>query len=271
MVARLLADLMRGLLTAVLASAAVLGLGGARAEPPPERDDGLISGYFFARPETQAMQEDDFANPGLLWVERGADLWNKVEGDAGKSCASCHGAPEAAMRGAGATFPKIDAETGGLINLGQRINLCRARYLRAEPLEPESDALLELETLVMHQSKGLPITVKVNGAAAPWFERGRALYHQRIGQMNLACFMCHDQRVGHHLRAERISQGHVNGFPAYLLRWERVASVHRRFQFCNEQARAEPLAIGSDDYNALQLYVAWRGLGLAIETPAVRR
>jgi sulfur-oxidizing protein SoxA len=262
---------MRVLLALTVVTMAALGAGAAGAGPPPERDDGLTSGYFFARPDTQAMQADDFANPGLLWVERGADLWNTVEGEAGKSCASCHGAPEASMRGQGASYPKIDRATGGLINLGQRINLCRARHMGAKPFEPESDALLELETLVMHQSQGLPMVVAVDGAAAPWFERGRALYHQRVGQMNLACFMCHDQRVGHFLRAERISQGHVNGFPAYLLRWDRVASVHRRFQFCNEQARAEPLAIDSDDYNALQLYVAWRGMGLAIETPAVRR
>ncbi|MBT3939753.1 MAG: sulfur oxidation c-type cytochrome SoxA, partial [Pelagibacterales bacterium] len=54
-------------------------------------------------------------------------------------------------------------------------------------------------------------------------------------------------------------------------RWEGIASVHRRFQFCNNQARAQPLEIGHNDYNALQLYVAWRGNGLSIETPSVRR
>ena len=55
------------------------------------------------------------------------------------------------------------------------------------------------------------------------------------------------------------------------MRWESIASVHRRFQFCNNQARAEPLEIGHDDYNALQLYIAWRGNGLPLESPSVRR
>jgi sulfur-oxidizing protein SoxA len=47
--------------------------------------------------------------------------------------------------------------------------------------------------------------------------------------------------------------------------------VHRRFQFCNEQARALPFNIFSDEYNALQLYLTNRGNGLKIETPSVRK
>jgi len=139
------------------------------------------------------------------------------------------------------------------------------------PYPLESDPLLSLSVYVTQQSAGQPLQVQIDGPAQPWFERGRSLYAERVGQMNVACTQCHDQRVGHLLRAERISQGQINGFPAYLLRWGTVSSVHRRFQFCNEQARAEPLPIGSDDYNALQLYVAWRGTGLAVEAPAVRR
>ena len=31
----------------------------------------MLSGYAFLTPETQALQDDDFANPGMLWVESG--------------------------------------------------------------------------------------------------------------------------------------------------------------------------------------------------------
>jgi sulfur-oxidizing protein SoxA len=34
--------------------------------------------------------------------------------------------------------------------------------------------------------------------------------------------------------------------------------------------RAEPFGAGSPEYIALELYLAWRGNGLPIETPAVR-
>jgi sulfur-oxidizing protein SoxA len=50
-----------------------------------------------------------------------------------------------------------------------------------------------------------------------------------------------------------------------------MASLHRMFAWCNTSLRAEPHAAGSAEYLALELYVAWRGRDLAVETPAVRR
>lgn len=272
-----------GLGLAVLALALSMGTGSERSDaetetpsPPPEKPDPLISGYHFARPDTQAIQDDAFSNPGYLWIDRGAALWREADGDAGKSCADCHGDAETTMAGVGATYPKVDGESGRLVNLSQRINQCRVRHMAAAPWEPreterESAPLVATAAYVMHQSRGLPLNVSIDGPARPFFERGHRLYHQRVGQTDLACTMCHDDRVGHYLRAEHISQGHLNGFPAYVMRWDSMATAHRRFQFCNEQARAEPLPIGHADYNALQLYVTWRGNGLAIESPAVRR
>ena len=49
-----------------------------------------MSGRHFATPETLAMQDDDFDNPGFIWVEEGKAAWSTPQGEAGKSCASCH-------------------------------------------------------------------------------------------------------------------------------------------------------------------------------------
>ena len=239
-------------------------------------DDMLKSGYHYSHPDTQAIQDDDFANPGLLYIDRGQQLWNMVQGKQNKSCETCHGKAGISMLGIGNTYPKLDQQQNGLINLGQRVQICRTRYMDAKPFltpehEHENEDLLSLELYIMAQSVGLPLSVKVSGSTTPYFEQGRKLYYQKIGQSDLACFQCHNENVGGFLRAERISQGHINGFPTYILRWDRIASIHRRFQFCNEQARAEPLPINHPDYNALQLYVAWRGGGLLIENPSVRR
>jgi len=38
------------------------------------------------------MEDDDFQNPGSLWVDKGKTLWSAVDGSAGKSCQSCHNA-----------------------------------------------------------------------------------------------------------------------------------------------------------------------------------
>ena len=39
------------------------------------------SGYDFMSRETRAMQDDDTANPGMLWVLDGEALWNRKAGD----------------------------------------------------------------------------------------------------------------------------------------------------------------------------------------------
>lgn len=231
------------------------------------RPDPAISGHDLATPAVQEMQRDSFGNPALFWLEEGQALYARTEGASGKSCADCHEAGD--LAGAATTFPKM--VDGALTNLEDQINHCRTVRMGAPALALESEDLLSLMLAVREQSAGLPVAVKVDGAAAPYFRQGQALYSERRGQMNMACTQCHDQRVGLWLRGEQLSQGQTNGMPGYLLRWGAVGSVQRRFQFCDDQRLAEPRALGSDAYLALELYTAWRGNGLPLEALAVRR
>ena len=33
------------------------------------------SGYSYLSEETRRLQDDEFANPGMLWVQKGEELW----------------------------------------------------------------------------------------------------------------------------------------------------------------------------------------------------
>lgn len=231
----------------------------------------LISGYYFRTAETRELQDDDFMNPAFIWLEQGEELWSTAEGEAGKSCADCHGDAEESMKGVGATYPKYHEASGKLINLEQRINLCRTESMQAEPWKWESDELLGMTAYVKHQSKGMPVDVSVDGPAAPFFEKGKEFYYQRRGQLDMACATCHENNYGMYIRADLLSQGQSNGFPTYRLKWQKLGSLHRRFRGCNRQVRATPYANGSEEYVNLELYLAWRGQGLPVETPAVRQ
>jgi sulfur-oxidizing protein SoxA len=121
------------------------------------------------------------------------------------------------------------------------------------------------------QSRGLPINVRIDGPATPFFEAGKAFYVRRRGQLDLACYHCHDRLAGQRLRGDVISQGQSNGFPVYRHTWQTLGSTHRIFAWCNVSVRAESYPYGSDEYVNLELFVAWRGRGLPVETPAVRR
>jgi L-cysteine S-thiosulfotransferase len=255
-----------GLLTATLASSLASGQEPKRAIPSA----ALLSGRAFLSPATQAQQDDLTVNPGMLWVEEGDKLWHTPVGTKAISCATCHGEP-ARMTGVAARYPAYDPALRILLNLEARIQRCRSQHQEASPLAYESQQLLALTALVAEQSRGLPISVIVDGPMRPLLSRGRTLYYQQQGQLNLSCAQCHEEAWGKRLRAERISQGHPNGFPAYRLEWQTMGSLHRRLRACFQGVRAEPFASGSPELVALELFLAWRAQGLVIETPAVRR
>jgi sulfur-oxidizing protein SoxA len=229
------------------------------------------SGYTYLSEETRKLQDDDFANPGLLWVQVGEKLWHEPAGSSNLSCMSCHGNASVSMRTVATRFPAYSSAAGRVINLEQQINRCRVGRLKAAPLPYESEGLLGLAAYVAHQAKGLASNVSIDGPAAKSFARGKAFFYRRRGQLDLSCANCHEQHAGGHLSAEVISQGQINGFPIYRELWQTMGSTQRMFRWCNEAVRAEPYAFGSQEYVDLELFERWRGRGLQIETPAVRR
>jgi sulfur-oxidizing protein SoxA len=229
----------------------------------------LLGGVEFQSPDVKAMQADDFANPGMLWVTRGEKLWREAPAT-GPSCQSCHG-EGAKMKGVAAAYPKHDANVGRVVNLEERIDYCVREKQKGAALAPESDARLSLSAYVAHQSRGVPISVAVDGPAKATYDRGAALYRQRIGQMNLACTHCHDRSAGKTLLNETISQGQPDGWPAYRIEWQSVASLQRRLRACFFGVRAEQPAFGDPDLVALELYLAARAKTLPLSVPGVRR
>ncbi|MDJ0608673.1 MAG: sulfur oxidation c-type cytochrome SoxA [Kiloniellales bacterium] len=232
--------------------------------------DDKRSGYTFAKAETRAIQDDEFDNPAFLWVDYGEELWNTADGEAGKACASCHEDAAESMAAVGATYPVFFEPWGKLINVEQRINQCRTENMKAKAFKWESREMLGMTAFVKNQSLGAPVSVKIDGSAAPFYEKGKAFYYERRGQLDMACKHCHEDNAGNMIRANILSQGQSNGFPTYRLKWQGLGSLHRRFRGCNKQVRAIPFGFGSDEYVNLELFLAHRGQGLPVETPSVR-
>ncbi len=252
-----------GLFAALVAGTAVAQ---TAVRPAP-----LKSGIEFTGAEVRALQNDEFANPAMLWVLRGTALWTQPAGKDNRSCASCHGDATTGMKSVATHYPQIDKSSGSLINLEGRIQQCRERRQNASPLKYESEELLGLTAFVRMQSRGMPLAISIDGPARAYFERGRDFYYKRVGQMNLACAHCHQDNWGKKLGPEIISQGHGNPYPGYRLEWQTMGSLHRRFRSCLSGVRAEMLPQGAPEYLDLELYLAWRSGNLPVETPGVRR
>jgi sulfur-oxidizing protein SoxA len=238
----------------------------AGENPPRDRR----SGYEFMSPETRAMQDDDVANPGLLWVLDGQALWGTAAGRAGRACADCHGDARTSMRGVAARYPVFDVARGRPVSLEQRINGCRTNRQQAPPLAYESRDLLALTAFVARQSRGEPIAPVIDAKTAPFLEAGRAAYHRRQGQLNLACSHCHDDRWGRRLAGNVIPQAHPTGYPLYRLEWQGLGSLQRRLRGCLTGIRAEAPEYGAPELVDLELYLTWRARGMRMDAPAVR-
>ncbi len=228
------------------------------------------SDYELMGPELRQMQDDDAANPGMLWVSDGEALWQRKDGSAGKSCADCHGAVARSMKGVAARYPAFDRKLGRPIDLEGRINACRTSHQRVEPLAFESKELLSLTAYVARQSRGLPINVADDAATLHFVTAGRIIFERRQGQLNLSCALCHGDNWGRKLAGAMIPQAHPTGYPLYRLEWQSLGSLQRRLRNCLIGIRAEAYAYGALEMVDLELFLAWRARGLALETPAVR-
>ena len=207
------------------------------------------SGTEFMSRETRAMQDDAVTGPAVLTLLDGEALWGKL------GCAACH----TNMKGVAARYPAIVG--GKLTTLEQQV-----RHRNPE-LAYESRELLALTAFVAKQSRGMPIEVS---EIKSHLEAGRAFFHKRQGQLNLACANCHDDNWGKKLAGTPIPQAHPTGYPIYRLEWQSVGSITRRFRNCLTGMRAELLPHGAPELVDLELYLMWRARGMKMEAPAVR-
>ena len=242
--------------------------------PAPEGHpfDEVLSGWLFREAETRALEADSFQNPGMLEVERAAEIWSTPEGTAGKSCETCHGDVTESMKGVGAHFPKWDADANRPINIELQIDKCRTEQMGAEAYKFDAKDQKAMTALIKNQSLGEPVSIDLaQGDMQAWWDQGKETYYTRTGQLNLACATCHEDSMGNMIRADHLSQGQVNGFPVYRLKQAALVSLHNRFRGCIRDTRAEFPKAFSDELMALEVYVTWRGTGLSVETPAVRQ
>lgn len=257
---RLIAGLLAGLVWALLT---------LQAQASDVKDTRRSSALDM-RAELQAMQADAALNPAMLWVQQGQDLWQSEPAAGVKSCAQCHGDAPVAMRAVAARYPAFSEALQRPINLAQRINQCRTQRQQQKHWKPESQELLALESYVAYQSRGLPIEPVADPRLELFLERGRQRYFERLGQINLSCAQCHDERAGLRLGGNLIPQAHPTGYPIYRLEWQGLGSLQRRLRNCLNGVRAQLYPMGALELVELELYLAERAKGMQLESPGVR-
>lgn len=228
------------------------------------------SGYALMAGDTRAMQDNDRANPAMLWVSEGEKIWSNPPSSSAKSCQECHGDAIYSMRGVAARYPAFDDKYQSVMDLQNRVRNCQSAHQNVTPAGYESRTLLALLTYIGLQSRGLAIAPPEDVRLQPNQKKGEALFHQRMGQLNFSCSQCHDDNWSKKLGGSVIPQGQATGYPIYRLEWQSVGSLQRRIRNCMTGVRAEPYPYGAAEMIDLEMYLMQRAAGLKLEIPAVR-
>jgi L-cysteine S-thiosulfotransferase len=249
---------------AALLGAATLAAGQPAADP-------RRSGAHFMGPALQAMQADDAQNPALLWVQEGRALWARRPAGGARACADCHGDdPAPALKDVAARYPAWDEGAARPLTLPQRIDRCRQRHQSQPPQDADQGESLALQALLAWPARGLPIAPPADPRLDAHRAAGAALFRQRLGQLDLACAHCHEQRAGLSLGGATLPQAHPTGYPSYRLQWQGLGSLQRRLRNCLVGVRAEPFPPNAPEWVQLELYLMQRAAGMPLDAPSVR-
>jgi sulfur-oxidizing protein SoxA len=148
------------------------------------------SGYQDMGPALKQMQDDDMANPGMLFVQLGAQVWARPAGASGKSCADCHGAASS-MKGVAARYPALPPGADKP-STSRRLNLCRTTNQQAEPWRRKAANYYHVSFVAGNRAG---CRLPPGPALFRFASRGRDL-PRRQGQLNLSCAICHDDNAG---------------------------------------------------------------------------
>ncbi len=243
-------------------------LAASNSAAAPDATNKKQSSYELMSPENKAMQDDPSLNPAMFWVAEGESLWQTKSGSKNVACTSCHGDGKKSMRGVATQFPKMIKSK--LQTLEGQINQCRTAAQGAPALAYENKVLLALTAYVAAQSKGMAIAVKETSENKAELQKGRQSFNEKMGQLNLSCAQCHEDRAGLKLGGSLIPQGHPNAYPIYRLEWQTLGSVQRRLRNCMSGVRAQQFEYGSPEMAQLELFLMWRARGMPLEAPGVR-
>lgn len=275
---------MRRRLTAFLACL-ILGASFAATASPAEDRKALIDYYKQHLPGvkledyvfgTLAFNKDAMAQyesimtfpPFVNDVDDGRKTWEKSFKN-GKTFASCF--PNGGKNVAG-TYPYFDNTMGKVVTFENALNACLKRNDEAE-LKYGSSTLGLLSAYARSLSDGMKVQVKVEGPGAlDAYEKGKAYYYARRGQLNFSCASCHVDNAGKFLRSEHLSQlvGQAVHWPVFRAGTE-LTTFQARFQGCNKQVRATALEINDEQYNNLEYFMTYVSNGLPMQSPVFRK
>lgn len=230
----------------------------------------FVNGSYALNAELRSQWEALMQFPPYSFaLDRGKELFSTPFAN-GKTYADCF--PNGGV-GIKQNYPYFDTETDEVITLGLAVNRCREAN-GEKPLPYKTGDMAAILAYMASTSRGNEYDIEIPGdpAALAAYQAGKEFFYSRHGQLNFSCASCHVQNAGNQVRTQTLSPalGIVTSFPIHRSKWGSMGTLHRRFNGCLRNIRAEPFAPQSEEYRNLEYFLTYMSNGLPVAGPGVR-
>ncbi|MDE2259650.1 MAG: sulfur oxidation c-type cytochrome SoxA [Betaproteobacteria bacterium] len=236
---------------------------------PDIKFENYIYGALAMNPDAKSQYDEIMAFPPYsIDMGKGQKMWEKPFKN-GKKFSSCF--PNGGKNVAG-NYPYFDNVTNRVVTFENAINACLRANGEKELKYGESEMGL-LTAYAKSLSDGMKVNVKVEGAGAlVAYEKGKAYYYTRGGQLNFACSSCHIDNAGKFIRSDQLSMmiGQASHWPEFRAGTD-IVTLQKRFMQCNRNTRETPKEADSEEYNNLEYFLTYMSNGLPMQTPVFRK
>ncbi|MFZ5524436.1 MAG: sulfur oxidation c-type cytochrome SoxA [Pseudomonadota bacterium] len=236
---------------------------------PDIKFENYIYGALAMNPDARSQYDEIMAFPPYsIDLDKGKKMWETPFKN-GKKFSSCF--PNGGKNVAG-NYPYFDNAANRVVTFENAVNAC----LKANGEEALKYAEKEMGLLTAYArslSDGMKVNVKVEGAGAlAAYEKGKAYYATRNGQLNFSCKSCHVQSAGKFIRSDQLSMmiGQASHWPEFRGGTD-IVTLQGRFKQCEKNVRAKPKEANSEEYNNLEYYLTYMSNGLPMQTPVFRK
>lgn len=236
------------------------------------------------------LNDDPWANPAHLDIERGERLWKTVAGPNKVTLEGCDfGKGPGVVDGAFAGLPRYFADASRVMDVETRILWCRRSLQGIDNSEllrsphPEAGAPVgdvgAIAVWIASRSRGLKFAAPVgHRKEQEALALGESLFYRRMGPLDFACATCHAD-TGKRIRLQPLPDlampeeaGHVVGaWPAYRVSSAHVMTMQHRIFDCFWQMRLHRIEMGSEVTNALISYLTAKAQGGEVRVPGMKR
>jgi L-cysteine S-thiosulfotransferase len=236
---------------------------------PNVKFDDYIYGALAMNPDAKAQYDSFMEFPSYsIDLDKGRKMWETPFKN-GKSFSSCF---QNGGKNVAGNYPYFDNAAKRVVTFENAINSCLNANGEKE-LKYAGDEMGLLTAYARSLSDGMKVNVKVEGSGAlAAYEKGKAYYATRNGQLNFSCKSCHVQSAGKFIRSDQLSMmiGQASHWPEFRGGTD-IVTLQGRFKQCEKNVRAKPKEADSEEYNNLEYYLTYMSNGLPMQTPVFRK